>query len=158
MTLEMTRTTPTTLRVSRFFAATPARVYAAHTDPSLIPKWLLGPDGWSMPECHSDARKGGTFCYLWRNDANGQSFSASGEFLAVEPPYRLLHVERMFLPDPTPENTVETTFTPESSGTRMIMTMSVADAAAMDAMVATGMTDGMETSYVRLETLSAGVF
>ncbi|MCX7301966.1 MAG: SRPBCC domain-containing protein [Rhodobacterales bacterium] len=151
MTLEITRTSPTTLRVSRFFAAPPARVYAAHTDPALIPKWLLGPDGWSMPECLSDARPGGSFRFVWRKDATGHSFYATGEYITVEAPHRMLHVERMFLPDQTPENMVETTFTPEGTGTRMIMTMSVPDAAAMDAMVATGMTDGMETSYVRLE-------
>jgi uncharacterized protein YndB with AHSA1/START domain len=151
MTLEITRTSPTTLRVSRFFVAPLARVYAAHTDPALIPKWLLGPDGWSMPECLSDARPGGSFRFVWRNDATGHSFYATGEYITVEAPHRMLHVERIFLPDQTPENTVETTFTPEGTGTRMIMTMSVPDAAAMDAMVATGMTDGMETSYVRLE-------
>jgi uncharacterized protein YndB with AHSA1/START domain len=154
MTLEITRPTPTTLRVSRYFAATPARIFAAHTDPMLISRWLLGPDGWSMPECHSDARPGGTFRFVWQNNTSGQSFHATGEYLIVEAPHRILHVERMFLPDPTPENTVETTFTPEGTGTRMIMTMSVADATTMEAMVATGMTDGMETSYVRLETLN----
>ena len=57
----------------------------------------------------------------------------------------------MLLPDPTPENRVETRFDPEGTGTRMTMTMSVADAATMEAMVATGMTDGMEASYARLE-------
>ncbi len=152
MTLEITRTSPTTLHVSRFFAAPPARVYAAHTDPALIPKWLLGPDGWSMPECLSDARSGGSFRFVWQNNTTGHSFYATGEYITVEAPHRMLHIERMFLPDQTPENTVETTFTPEGTGTRMIMIMSVADAAAMDAMVATGMTDGMETSYARLET------
>jgi uncharacterized protein YndB with AHSA1/START domain len=145
MTLEITRTSPTTLRVSRFFAAAPARVYAAHTDPALIPRWLLGPDGWSMPECLSDARSGGSFRFVWRNDSTGHSFHATAEYITVEAPLRILHVERMFLPDATPENTVETTFTTEGTGTRMIMTMSVADAESMDAMVATGMTDGMET-------------
>jgi uncharacterized protein YndB with AHSA1/START domain len=35
--------------VTRHFAAPPENVYRAHTDPSLIQKWLLGPEGWTMP-------------------------------------------------------------------------------------------------------------
>jgi uncharacterized protein YndB with AHSA1/START domain len=31
--------------VTRRFAASPEAVYRAHTEPSLIQKWLLGPDG-----------------------------------------------------------------------------------------------------------------
>jgi len=45
--------------VTRRFAATPAALYRAHTEPALIQKWLLGPDGWSMPVCISEARPGG---------------------------------------------------------------------------------------------------
>jgi len=33
----------------RRFAAPPEAVYRAHTDPKLIQKWLLGPEGWTMP-------------------------------------------------------------------------------------------------------------
>jgi len=35
--------------VTRRFAASPEAVYRAHTEPRLIQKWLLGPDGWTMP-------------------------------------------------------------------------------------------------------------
>ena len=31
--------------VTRRFAASPEAVYRAHTEPRLIQKWLLGPDG-----------------------------------------------------------------------------------------------------------------
>ncbi len=34
--------------VTRRFAAPPEAVYRAHTEPSIIQKWLLGPDGWTM--------------------------------------------------------------------------------------------------------------
>ncbi len=154
MTLNVERTSPTTLRVSRYFAAAPARVFQAHTDPAIVRRWLLGPDGWSMPVCEIDARSGGNTRYEWRNGETGASFALTADTLVVEPPHRIVHVERMHLPDQTPDNTVETTFTPESTGTRMIMTMTVSDAATMDAMVTTGMTDGMETSYVRLDTIA----
>ncbi len=35
--------------VTRRFAAPPEAVYRAHTEPKLIQKWFLGPEGWTMP-------------------------------------------------------------------------------------------------------------
>src|SRR2546423_15719213 len=51
--------------VTRRFAASPEEVYRAHTEPGLIQKWLLGPDGWTMPVCVSEARPGGKIRYQW---------------------------------------------------------------------------------------------
>ena len=41
--------------VTRRFAAPPKNVYRAHTEPQLLQKWLLGPDGWTMPRPYRDA-------------------------------------------------------------------------------------------------------
>src|SRR6478735_4083716 len=49
--------------VTRRFAAVPEAVYRAHTEPSLIQKWLLGPDGWTMPVCINEPRPGGKIRY-----------------------------------------------------------------------------------------------
>ena len=65
---------------------------------------------------------------------------------------RIVHVERMFLPDPTPDNHVETSFVPDGAGTLMTMRMTLPDAETRAAMLASGMEHGMEASYVRLET------
>jgi uncharacterized protein YndB with AHSA1/START domain len=154
MTLQVERTSPTTLVCTRFFAAPPSKVYAAHTEPAIIRRWLLGPDGWSMPVCEHEARVGGKVRYQWKNDVTGDSFSLTAHYELVEAPHRLIHVEVMHIPDPTPENRVETRFDAEGKGTRMTMTMNVDDAATMDAMIATGMTDGMEKSYARLEAMA----
>ena len=48
----------TNIVVTRRFAAPPEALYRAHTDPKLIQKWLLGPEGWTMPVCISDAHAG----------------------------------------------------------------------------------------------------
>jgi len=37
--------------VTRRFAAPPEAVYKAHIEPALVQKWMLGPDGWTMPVC-----------------------------------------------------------------------------------------------------------
>lgn len=138
--------------VTRRFAASPEAVYRAHTEPDLIQRWMLGPDGWSMPVCICEARPGGKIRYEWRN-GSGQGFDLTGEFIAMEPPRRIVHVERMHLPDPTPDNRIETVFEPDGEGTLMTMRMTLPDAATRAQMLSTGMEKGMEMSYARLEGL-----
>jgi uncharacterized protein YndB with AHSA1/START domain len=137
---------------SRRFRAPPEAVYRAHTEAQLIQKWLLGPDGWTMPVCECEARPGGKFRYEWSNGKD-RGFYLTGEFLELEPFRRIVHVERMFLPERTPDNHVETTFQPERGGTLMTMRMTLPDAATCAAMLATGMEHGMEASYARLENM-----
>lgn len=136
--------------VTRRFDAPPADVYRAHTDPELVQQWMLGPEGWTMPVCINDARPGGKIRYEW-SDGKGAGFYLTGEFIELDPPHRILHVERMHLPDPTPENRVETTFAADGSGTLMVMRMTLPDRDTREAMLATGMEDGMEASYARLD-------
>lgn len=138
--------------VTRRFSAAPEAVYRAHTEPELIRKWMLGPDGWTMPVCICEHRPGGHIRYEWSN-GNGQGFYLTGEFIAAEPFRRLVHVERMHLPDPTPDNHIETIFESDGDGTMMTMRMTLPDAATRAQMLATGMEHGMEASYVRLEGL-----
>jgi uncharacterized protein YndB with AHSA1/START domain len=107
-----------------------------------------------MPVCINDARPGGKIRYEW-SDGKGGGFSLTGEFISLEPYSRILHVERMHLPDPTPDNHVETRFEPDGKGTLMTMRMTLPDAATREAMLATGMADGMEQSYERMEKMIA---
>jgi len=138
--------------VVRRFDAPPEAVYRAHTEPALLQKWLLGPDGWTMPVCVSEPRPGGKIRFEW-TDGKGGGFYLTGEYLELEPFSRIVHVERMHLPDPTPDNRVETTFKPEGNGTLFTLRMTLPDAATREAMLATGMEHGMEASYVRLDAM-----
>jgi len=138
--------------VTRRFAASPEKVYRAHTEPKLLQKWLLGPDGWSMPVCISEPRPGGRIRYEW-SDGNGGGFHLTGEYVEVEPNRRTVHVERMHLPDPTPDNHVETLFEADGAGTLIRMRMTLPDKETREAMLATGMDQGMEASYARMEDM-----
>jgi uncharacterized protein YndB with AHSA1/START domain len=138
--------------VTRRFAASPEAVYRAHIDPQLVQRWMLGPEGWTMPVCFNEARPGGKIRYEWSNGKGG-GFYLTGEFLELEPYRRIVHVERMHLPDPTPDNHIETTFEPDGKGTLMTMRMTLPDEATRKQMLATGMEHGMELSYVRLEKI-----
>lgn len=139
--------------VKRRFEAPPEAVYRAHVDPELIQQWMLGPEGWSMPVCLMEAKPGGKIRYEW-TDGKGGGFHLTGEIIELDPPHRIVHVERMHLPDPTPDNHVVTTFTAEGSGTIMTMRMTLPDAETRKAMLSTGMEHGMEASYARLEQVS----
>ena len=138
--------------VKRRFEAPPEAVYRAHLDPKLIQQWCLGPEGWTMPVCINEGKPGGKIRYEWSNGKGG--FFLTGEILELDPPHRIVHVERMHMPDPTPDNRIVTTFVADGSGTLMTMRMSLPDAETRRAMLATGMARGMEASYARLERLS----
>ena len=138
--------------VTRRFAAPPEAVYRAHTEPKLVQKWMLGPEGWTMPVCICEARPGGKIRYEWA-DGKGGGFYLTGEFVELVPFSRIVHVERMHLPNPCPDNHVETRFEPDGSGTLMTMQMTLPDAQTRAAMLASGMEHGMEASYVRLESM-----
>jgi len=138
--------------VTRRFAAPLEAVFKAHTDPKLVQQWLVGPDGWTMPVCINEARPGGKIRYEW-SDGNGGGFHLTGEYVEVTPFSRIVHVERMHLPDPTPDNHVETTFKADNGGTLMTMRMSLPDAETRKMMLSTGMEHGMEASYARLEAM-----
>ena len=103
-----------------------------------------------MPVCINEAMPGGKIWYEWTNGKGG-GFHLTGEFLELEPYSRIVHVERMHLPDPTPDNHIETRFDPDGTGTLMTMRMTLPDAKTRAAMLATGMECGMEASYARLE-------
>jgi uncharacterized protein YndB with AHSA1/START domain len=136
--------------ITRHFAAPPEAVYRAHTEPAIIQKWLLGPDGWTMPVCINEARPGGKFRYEWTN-SKGQGFYITGELLKLEPYSRIVHIERMFLPDPTPDSHVETSFEPDGEGTLLTMSITLPNSATRAQMLSSGMEHGLEASYVRLE-------
>ncbi|TRW14401.1 SRPBCC domain-containing protein [Glacieibacterium frigidum] len=150
--LDITTEGDTHVVVTRHFAAAPEAVYRAHLEPALIQQWMLGPDGWSMPVCISDPRPGGRLRYEWASE-DGKGFFLTGEFVELTPFERIVHVERMHLPDPTPDNHIVTTFAAHGTGTLMTMRMTLPDAETRTMMLATGMEHGMEAGYVRLEAL-----
>ncbi|MGH9367901.1 MAG: SRPBCC domain-containing protein, partial [Thermoanaerobaculia bacterium] len=69
--LKVTAPTEREIVMTRVFDAPRELVFDAHTKPELVKRWLLGPDGWSMPVCEIDLRVGGKYRYLWRCDRDG---------------------------------------------------------------------------------------
>lgn len=137
---------------TRRFAASPEAVYRAHVEPDIIQQWMIGCEGWTMPVCVNEARPGGQIRYEW-TDGNGAGFHLTGELVELTPYSRIVHVERMHLPDATPDNHVVTQFEQDGDGTMMTMRMTLPDNETRAAMLASGMEHGMELSYVQLEEM-----
>jgi uncharacterized protein YndB with AHSA1/START domain len=61
------------IRITRDFAATPAQLLAAHTDPELFVQWV-GPDGMETEVFTWDARDGGEWRFVQRRDSEEYRF------------------------------------------------------------------------------------
>jgi len=141
----------TQVRVSRVIRGTVQQVWDAHHDPELMKRWLLGPDGWTMPVCEIGVKPGDAYRYEWE-DSNGENrFGFTGELLEEQEPVRSVTTERMIGMD-GPGTVNELTLTPVEGGTLLSLLITYPDAEIRDQILATGMVDGMETSYARLES------
>jgi len=147
------------VQVTRSFKAPRSLVFRAFTEPELVRRWMLGPPGWGMPVCEMDVRPGGTYRWRWRSDADGTEFGFFGTFREVQPPSRIVHTESYdpgTIGDSYPtagEATITTTFTEEGGITTMTTVMNFGSKEVRDAAVKTGMTEGMEQGYQRLDRI-----
>jgi uncharacterized protein YndB with AHSA1/START domain len=142
----------TQARISRVIRGPIEKVWQAHHDAELMRRWMLGPDGWTMPVCDVATTVGEKYRYEWEpvDGTEGERFGFEGELLESSPPYRAVTTERMIgMPGEGTLN--ELTLTPVTEGTLLVVVMTFPDAATRDAILATGMADGMEMSYARLE-------
>ncbi len=145
-----TRPNDTQLRAIRVLDAPRALVWAAHTQCEHVQKWLLGPEGWSMPACSMDLRPGGKWSYAYKGP-EGDGFTMSGQFREIEAPERIVQTETME-GAPMAVETVNTLILAEQDGGTLLTT--TVDYPSMDMreqIIATGMMDGWAESYDRLQ-------
>lgn len=143
-------------RISRVIRGSVEQVWEAHHDPELLRRWQLGPDGWSMPVCEVGLAVGDTYRYEWENDSTGDRFGFTGTVEEIHAPVRVVTTESMIGMDgPVVRN--EMTLTPQESGTLLSLLCTYPDTETRETILATGMADGMETSYARLEHEVLGV-
>jgi uncharacterized protein YndB with AHSA1/START domain len=139
-------------RITRAFDAPRHLLWRAHTETELLKKWMLGPDGWEMTICENDFVVGGSYRNAWApvGDTPGEGFGFDGENLVIDPERRLVSTERM-TGAPFPPNVNDLTFDEVDGVTVLTLLITFPDLAQRDMVLATGMTDGMEASYQRLE-------
>ena len=148
----------TQVRVSRIIRGSVEQVWQAHHDPELMQRWLLGPDGWTMPVCEVPTEVGDSYRYEWEpsdpSDESSGRFGFVGELLESNPPHRAVTTERMIGIDGS-GTTNELTLTQRSEGTLLSLVITYPSVEVRDIVLATGMIGGMETSYARLEDVLA---
>lgn len=141
----------TQVRISRIIRGPIEQVWKAHNEPALVQRWLLGPDGWTMPVCEVATSVGDTFRYEWESEENNERFGFTGELREAQAPYRTVTTEQLIGTE-GPATLNEMTLTPVEGGTLLSLVITYPSAEVRDAILGTGMTDGMEASYTRLES------
>jgi uncharacterized protein YndB with AHSA1/START domain len=144
------------IQVTRDFHAPRQLVFDAFTKPELVKRWLLGPEGWTMPVCEIDLRVGGAYRYVWRmagaND-KGMAMGMGGIFREIKSPERLVATEK-FDESWYPGEALDTTvFVQAGDITKITITIQYESQQARDMARKTGMEQGVAAGYNRLEKL-----
>ena len=141
--------------LSREFDAPRTLVFEALTRPQHVRRWLCGPPGWEMSVCEMDVRVGGKYRWVWRSLTDGSEMGMGGEYREISPPERLVQTEQ-FDHAWYPGVGIGTFVLTESNGrTLFTQTMLYESRQARDAVMQSGMEEGVGPSYDRLEELLA---
>jgi uncharacterized protein YndB with AHSA1/START domain len=136
--------------ITRVVSAPRRVVFDAFTNTRHVPNWLIGPEGWSMPVCEIDLRPGGTWRYVYRK-SDGSEMTLQGSYREVVPPERLVSTESW---GPEWPETVNTMVLTETEGlTTITITVRYPSKEARDAALKTGMKEGMDQGFARLDML-----
>lgn len=141
----------THVRITRLVEGPRELVWRAHFEPDLIRQWMLGPDGWEMTECVVATEVGQSYRNSWApvGDTEGEPFGFEGEALLIDAPRRAVTTERM---QGMPTETLNDLNLYEEDGATLVTVLiEYPDKDTRDMILATGMADGMEASFARLE-------
>ncbi|MCW2761395.1 MAG: polyketide cyclase [Marmoricola sp.] len=149
-TIEAVKDMPAIL-ISRDFAATPAQLVRAHTDPDLFVQWV-GPDGMTLTIDHWDARTGGSWRYV--DVVEDEEYGFHGCFHEVRDDRLVQTFTFEGFPDSVALETM--TFEDLGDGRTRLHTQSLFDSyEARDGMMSSGMDVGVNAGYAKLDKLIA---
>ena len=147
-------TTPTDreIHVERVFDAPRDRVFAAFTDPKLIPEWW-GPRDTTTVVDQMDVRPGGSWRFVIRN-SDGSETGFRGTYREITPPERVVQTfEWEGMPGYVSVETA--TFEDLGDRTKVTTTSLFHTTEERDGMLESGMERGLNESYARLDDLLA---
>jgi len=140
------------IEIIREFAAPRELLFRAYTEPDLLVQWL-GPRQYTMTIDHFEARDGGTWRYV-HSDADGNEYGFHGVFHGTPSPEGIVQTFE-FEGWPGRVSLERVTFE-EQDGTTLVRTLSVYQSVAdRDAMIESGMEQGLNEGYDRLDELIA---
>ncbi|WP_350270162.1 SRPBCC family protein [Brevibacterium sp. CBA3109] len=141
-----------TVSITRDFAATPDKVFRAHTDPELFVKWC-GPDTITSTIREWDAQTGGRWSYVSADDSGEYGFF--GSFHEVRENERIVQTFA-FESFPDAVSLEILTLSDLGDGRTRLSSTSIFDSLeSRDGMVASGMEQGIVEGYDKLDRLLA---
>jgi uncharacterized protein YndB with AHSA1/START domain len=143
--------------ITREFNAPKGLVWRAYTTPELVKRWWAGERG-TVVSAEIDLKVGGGWRYVMTANG-GFEVAFRGEYREVTAPERLVNTEVFEgLPDPDDHTGVVTVTLTERDGmTHMAMLCAYKDRADRDAVVASGMEDGMQEGLDKLEEIAVSL-
>jgi len=141
--------------ITRQFDAPRKLVFDSLTRPELVSRWLLGPEGWTVPVCEIDLKVGGSYRYLWRHDTKGTEMGIRGVYREIAPPGRIVHTEKFDEAWYPGEAIITTTLVEHNGRTTLTMTILYDSRETRDNVLKSGMERGVMASYNRLEDILA---
>ena len=155
-TLKVTTPADREIVLTRVFDAPRRLVFEALGKPELLPRWLLGPPGWSMVVCENDLKVGGVFRHVWRK-VDGREMAMRGVYREVVPPERIVRTERFETgcAAQAGEQVGTLVLTEEEGKTYLRLAVLYPSKEARDGAIASGMERGVAASYNRLAELLA---
>lgn len=123
-------------------------IWEAHTNPEHVRNWMLGANGYSMPVCDIDLRKGGAWHFIWRPE-HGEDKEMRGIFREVRAPGRLVFTESWG--DDWPETVQTLSLTAKDGRTTLTTTIVFESKEARDHAIRMRIKDRWAFSYFHLD-------
>ncbi len=113
-----------TFTLRRIWAATPARVFSAWSDPAVKAQWFTGPpELWTMSRRSIDFRVGGSEILEGRFTDSGMTTLFEARYHVIEPDQRLVYVYDLHISGSFHSVTMASlVIAPEAGGTRVAYT------------------------------------
>jgi uncharacterized protein YndB with AHSA1/START domain len=143
------------IRVTREFAAPRHLVFRAWTEPELIRRWWNARRG-TVTVAEVDLRVGGAYRYVMVTDS-GFEVAFHGEYREIVPDEKLVCTE-VYEGDPSAGEALTTAVFSEHDGrTTVELTMQHPSKEVRDAVIATGMEDGLQDALDLLEEVAVSL-
>ncbi|MEP7065999.1 MAG: SRPBCC family protein [Gemmatimonadota bacterium] len=152
----LTVTTPSDreIAMSRVFDAPRNLVFDAYTKPELVRRWLGVFGGWTFEECEIDLTVGGKYRYRW-NGPEGATLGIRGTFMEIERNERIVCTERFDPPFDQGEALDTVTFVERDGKTTLTIHVLSPSKQVRDAMLKSGMADGVTAGFDTLSEILA---
>jgi uncharacterized protein YndB with AHSA1/START domain len=142
------------IRVERTFDAPRERVFAAYTDPKLIPRWW-GPREYTTKVVMMDVRTGGDWHFVHEGGEGGVEHGFRGTYREVTPPERIVQTfEWLGMPGHVSVETAE--FEDLGDRARVVTTSIYHTPEERDGMPLEEMEAGLTETWDRLDEVLAG--